>query len=969
MGLLDSNLVKSESIIKKNTLCVNKSLSEIYNFQTEINKDLIIEIFVNDTVDDNVTVAFSGTGYDGIDGNWLSPLFIPNQAISMSNNIITLKKGKTVLRLIRPRLNEYRSISAVTNVSNGAKLSISYYYNDSNLIEKSSLNGDNGTIRVANGKLYKLHIPDSSNVTLSSYMGVKLIDSYGIWSNVDIITDKNKTTRGYDVVIYPKTSYYIDLRNRIDSYTDILLTSIGGASCSYEITEEKTINYIPKTTLFTTTSSIGDALFYKRKIDDVTIVASVSVTNYVEGNNIISFSPRMSNNDTLGLNGQMIGTKNVGQSFNITSAGTYEIAFDSVEHLDKINVSAALMTGTEVTVEFYSLPYKIGVVSDRGISEYYSDNNILIEKYKENVRLYTHYENWEAWINSTNTILSIRKDSLYYEVIIAGLPNWKNGDSINVMGFIPYCQGGATAGNYSRETSVRLCMVTVLGNIYHNYPAADANDLTVVSNGISKFDLGSIYQTVYGDSSLSSERIPSLNSSLTSEEQKTHRYEPGLPAWNYQQHTENVGGYQDTDKTIEYGNGGQTPILNKKGYTHIRIVHPFDFGTNPQRPANPYQLGDFLCEPFAVKPKMTVFVPYVGINAKRNVILGTVDGGRSWYVLHELGIGSFMGKFGNSLNYSSIGTYVSGDLSVSERLYNYPKSDVKEPVNAFKYKAPVLISSIMTSGGKTTVTTSTAHGITDGMYIVFKKNNSGYFDFLSNTVVDGSAADLDSNSCGNGRFYAAKVLSSTTFELLQCMGGMDEKINAHHVHSANVSKDGVVISCGEQYPNGWVLYVPIHEIDDFEYKNIWAYKYYNPYVIRLNSSQNAVQRPVGFILNDDLEQSFLFASDEAHIDRGYIQITGRTDVMKRNSAGVFLGKLVDIDDISKTECVLELEETSLGLVKKQGFYIVLGMSRKTYISKDAKDWIEFPLVSKYQGEGIREIYFVSGYDVYKVSHK
>lgn len=969
MGLLDSNLVKSESIIKKNTLCVNSSLSELYNFQTEINKDLIIEIFVNDTVDDNVTVAFLGTGYNGTGSNWLSSIFIPNQAISISNNTITLKKGRTILRLIRPILNDYRLISAVTNVLNDAKLSINYYYNDSNLIEKSSLNGNNKTIRLANGKLYKLHILGSSAVTLSSYMGVRTIDPFGVSSTANIITDKNKITRGGNVIIYPETSYYIDLRNNFSNYSDILITSTGGASCSYEITEEKTINYIPKTYLFTTNSSIGDAYFYKRKIDDVTIVASISVTNYVEGANIISFSPRMSDNSELELNGRMIGTKNVGRSFNITSAGSYEIAFDSVEHLDKINVSASLMTGTEVTVEFYSLPYKIGVVSDRGISEYYSDNHILIEKHKEQVRLYSHYENWEAWINSANTSLFIKYNGQTYTIPIFNLPFWKNGDSINVMGFIPYMQGGALASNYSRETSVRLCMVTVLGNIYHNYPAADSNDSSVVSNGISKFDLGSIYQTVYGASSLSSERIPSLNSSLTSEEQKTHRYEPGLPAWNYQQHTENIGGYQDTDKTIEYGNGGQPPILNKKGYTHIRIVNFFDFGTNPQNPAYPHQLGGFLCEPFAVKPKMTVFVPYVGINAKRNVILGTVDGGRSWYVLHELGIGSFMGKFGNNLDYSSIGTYVSGDLSVSERLYNYPKSDDKEPVNAFKYKAPVLISSITTSGGKTTVTTSTAHEITDGKYIVFKKNNSGYFDFLSNTVVDGSTADLDSNSCGNGRFYAAKVLSPTTFELLQCMGGMDEKINAHHVHSANVSKDGVVISCGEQYPNGWVLYVPIHEIDDFEYKNIWAYKYYNPYIIRLNSSKNAVQRPVGFILNDDLEQSFLFGSDEAHIDRGYIQITGRTDVMKRNSAGVFLGKLVDIDDISKTECVLELEEASLGLIKKQGFYIVLGMSRKTYISKDAKDWIEFPLVSKYQGEGIREIYFVSGTDVYKVSHK
>ena len=742
------------------------------------------------------------------------------------------------------------------------------------------------------------------------------------------------------------------------------------ASCTFEVSEVESIPFTTRLGLFTTTESIGASLFYPRKTSDINILAIVTVTNLVDGGNVVEFFPTDSEgNANLDIKGKLLGTSSEGTIFNITAKGTYTVCFNVTESLYKINASASIVAGTEVTVEFIGLSYALPTLTDIQTKSYYESEGIIVNKYKSDVNLFSHFEDWEAWINSTNTILSIRKGSLHHEVVIVDLPNWEAGDFIMVMGFIPYAQGGATAGNYSRETSVRLCMVTMLGNIYHNYPAADANDTTVAGDGANKFDLSVIYQTVYGATSLSSERIPSNNATLTEEEQKTHRYEPGLPAWNYQQHTENVGGYQDTDKTIEYGNGGQPPILNKKGYKHIRIVHPFDFGTAPQNAGYSYQLSGTLCEPFAVKPKMTVFVPYGGISAKRNVILGTVDGGRSWYVLHELGIGDLMGKFGNSLDYSSIGTFVSGDLSVSERLYNYPKSDDKEPVNAFKYKAPVLISSIMTSGGKTTVTTSTAHGITDGKYIVFKKNNSGYFDFLSNTIVDGITADLDSNSCGNGRFYAAKVLSSTTFELLQCMGGMDEKINAHHVHSANVSKDGVVISCGEQYPNGWVLYVPIHEIDDFEYKNIWAYKYNNPYVIRLNSSKNAVQRPVGFILNDDAEQSFLFASDEAHIDRGYIQITGRTDVMKRNSAGVFLGKLVDIDDISKTECVLEMEEASLGIVKKQGFYIVLGMSRKTYISKDAKDWIEFPLISKYQGEGIREIYFVSGTDVYKVSHK
>lgn len=971
MGLLDSNMIKAEDFKKKNILCSSVSTSGTYSFATQEEKRLIVEINIAGVAATNISITFTAKNYRGISSNWISALFVSNPDVVVSSNVISLGNGRFKFELPRRDLASYSQIDIQTTVPPEANISMLYYYVEEKdiIIDSRNIALTDTIYSLPSKKKYLIRSLSMSSVTADNYLALHLEDKDSHWSINEIKSNSPRVVRAAELLFYPSSDYYIDLSDVTDNLKTLHITKAGTISCYYIIKEVEAIpDLVEKVSIYTTNKSLGDSYFYKRKPLDQMILATVTITKYVAGTNSISFHPRdISGRRLNDVVGSRVGSSVEGSVFEISGEGTFDVLFKLSKSVDRINSSADIMNGTEVTLEMRGIDYS---TPNEVVPEpFYKGEGILVEKYMSNVRLYSHYENWEAYINSTNDTLSIVRFGVKYNVTIDTLPGWKTGDSINVMGFIPYKQGGATADNYSRETSVRLCMVTSRGNIYHNYPAADSNDLSVVSGGISKFDLGTIYQTVYGATSLSSERIPSLNSSLTSEEQKTHRYEPGLPAWNYQQHTDNVGGYQDTDKTIEYGSGGQPPVLDKKNYKHIRIVHPFDFGTNPQNASYPYSLGGHLCEPFAIKPKMTVFTPYVGINAKKNIVLGTVDGGRSWYVLHELGIGSFMSKFGNSLDYSSIGTYVSGDLSVSERLYNYPASDDKEPANAFKYKAPVLISSIATSGGKTTVTTSTAHGITDGKYIVFKKNNSGYFDFLENTIVDGSTADLDSNSCGNGRFYAAKVLSSTTFELLQCMGGMDEKINTHHVHSANVSKDGVVISCGEKYPNGWVLYVPIHEIDDFEYKNIWAYKYNNPYIIRLNSSQNAVQRPVGFILNDDSEQSFLFGSDEAHIDRGYVQITGRTDVMKRNSAGVFLGNLVDIDDISKTECVLEMEEASLGIVKKQGFYIVLGMSRKTYISKDAKDWIEFPLISKYQGEGIREIYFISETNVYKVSHK
>lgn len=566
-------------------------------------------------------------------------------------------------------------------------------------------------------------------------------------------------------------------------------------------------------------------------------------------------------------------------------------------------------------------------------------------------------------------MLTVSDGNTISTVLLTALPSWKANDYITAIGFIPFKKGGPDSSGFAKEGNMRLCFFTQYGNIYHNFPAGDANDKTI-NGGMTDFDLSIIYEPVYRVSDnkiLSSERIPSTNASLTAEEQKIYRYEPGLPAWNYNQHTNNVGGLK-TDGTT-YGNGGLPPITERSGIKLIKIVHPFDFNTNPQDSTKPYVFGGYLGNAFSVKAKCTLFASYNTTNATKHIILSTTDGGRIWTVLHELGTNGSSTQYGNNLNYSSIGTYSSGELSLVKRSYVFPSEANKEPVNSFTYSTPLSVTNIVTANSKAIVSTSAAHGLKNGDLICFKKNSNGNYSFLENTVNSSNTTGLETNEVGNGRFYTCKVLSTTTFELLQNYAGVDEKIPTHHIHSSNALKDGFSISCGEAYPNGWVLFVPVPQIDNFDWFNNFTYRADNPYILRLTSTQRAVQRTVGFILNDDKDQTFIFASDEAHLKRS-VAIPGRTTLLPtRSSAGIFKGKLSEIDDLSLSECIYELEEASLGLVKSQEMLVMLGMSRYTYVSIGGENWIKLPIVSKYVGEQTGCIYVLSGTSVYKVIKK
>lgn len=975
MSLLSPTRVKSMPVNERLQLVSAASAATFANLNVEIQKDLTIVVVNSNSMTDyaGATISLVGTRLSNVGGFWLSSAMQPLLAGELTNNAVALKRGTTTFKVSSLSLSNYKTVRVDVTGTADSVLNVYAIWDDAAPVGDwitVSASAPYGKAKTTENNWKITVIP--KGVDDSNQVRVAHLRNGALWASSQMLSkDPQTQVDNYLVITAPTELYLNDIYALTEALLNITCTGTATAAIKVESKDDPVDASGFYKKQYTTTVSIGDAYNFVPDIRATHVLCRIDSTIAAGGSAVVGLLPRSSDNSALSMKFSEFGSSAApSNSVNITTSGTRYLYLPRTQQLGKVHSNCTITgTGNSVRVSmasyFGELPKTEENAAGTVLTNIFSGEGFSVDLHAT-AKKFAAYENWWASV-STLDVLTVSDGSTSAQIALTALPGWKSGDTIGAMGFIPYRQGGPTASNYSRETAMRLCFFTRLGNIYHNYPAA-ASDDSITSGGMGAFDLSAVYEpVVWSDGTvLSSERIPSTNAALTAEEKKVYRYEPGLPAWNYAQHTSNVGGLKADGSA--YGGGGLPPVLDKNGVKLIRMVHPFDFGTNPQDATRPYQMSSYLSNPFSIKPKCTIYTPYNGLNICKNVVLGTTDGGRIWVVLHELGSNSAQSNCGNNFDYSAIGIYTSGALSVVKRTYIYPDATTKDPANCFQYAAPLNVTAITTTAGKASIATELPHNFSTGDLICFKKNSSGNFDFLENSVTVGNAAAFASNSAGDGRFYRVKVTGTTTFELLQNYNGVDEKIATHHIHSSNPAKDGVVICCGEKYPAGWILFVRIPQIDDFEFFNLYTYRISNRYIYRLNSSQTAMQRAVGMVWRDDQDQTFLFASDEQNIAARPVTIPGRdaAAVPSRNTAGVFLGKMVDIDDITKAYAVCEMEEASLGLINTQNMYVVLGMSRKVYLSADAAKWVSFPLIAQYVGESNGAIYLIAGTSVYKV---
>lgn len=525
-------------------------------------------------------------------------------------------------------------------------------------------------------------------------------------------------------------------------------------------------------------------------------------------------------------------------------------------------------------------------------------------------------------VRSNNATISITDTTAKKTYTIAinstNFPNLISGSVGEFYYLMPWTRN---LSNAQTATSWRLVVVTNKGQIYHNFPSrAIGSDGAAVEGDIATFDESVVWDRP-------ERRYPSTNPGATGVE----IYYPGLSSMVYEYYPK-----LNTDESFvdTYGNGGFGKSITHKvlpGELGDDVVFPRFY--EPNRGKNILHSFATMCG-YEYGDKLTLIGTYRGPKGSRMCVFATHDGGRSWYNKYEFAAQTEDLADGVFINTSSIsGNYIDTSFVMNKRSLVIPSGEDKEPTTKFLLGSDVVVSAI-SKASQAVVTTATAHGLVTNDVVVFKKNTgsaetSTDWEWMTNET-------SSTSSGGNGMMFAVTVLTATTFKIREYVQSTENPLPCRHIHHINKVKDGWLIGTGEEYPKGWQLYIHAKNAD--EYSIIKAYTTLPTY--RLNSSEDGVQRLLGAMLLDDTDNSFVVALDSSMVTRPNITApSGRTFAVARNSMGIYKGKLSDIDDFTKYDCIYETPEPAYYFKEHFGAWMFLGQHGEFAISFDqGKTW-------------------------------
>lgn len=518
---------------------------------------------------------------------------------------------------------------------------------------------------------------------------------------------------------------------------------------------------------------------------------------------------------------------------------------------------------------------------------------------------------------------------------------------------VPYDRIGLTTDTVTYGgDDARIVVFTNKCQIYHNYPSTiDGADGNSVANGRYKFDESVVWDLPDRVNPVKTNSGDDATLIATGK----YKYMPCLPDHMYEMHPA-------INQTSPFGNHGfgatrtYTDSITRQQKTRARFFVPIR-GFYEGDAFN--WLGGCIQD-----TQMSAIGTYISAyNYMGRVVVFGTNNGREWFALKEYGAHgevivesangdtslqgpwSAFAEYGDAAtNRIRFGTNSMNDSSafvLKKRSQYSPNDYQKDPEvtydghtgHRFKYGSAVAISSIASSSADgIIVTTSANHGLVNGDIIVIEKNGSGNASW--NWLCAEGHDDLQA---GNGTIWKIQRLTDTTFRLMLEVENPNENLTVRHVHSLNYSKDGLIVSCGEEYPNGWIelIYKPIHDT----FSNSFAGNHYPVY--RLTSSAKSAQRTLGCELVDDgIDKMFYIGADTDIVKRNSnVLPEGRQIDFTSSSLGVYKGKVEDIDDYDKFECILPVNEPAYFFKIVQGIMIFCGQQGTVALSNDmGKSW-------------------------------
>lgn len=478
--------------------------------------------------------------------------------------------------------------------------------------------------------------------------------------------------------------------------------------------------------------------------------------------------------------------------------------------------------------------------------------------------------------------------------------------------------------------SVRLCVITDKGQIFHNYPSRDVMyEGHSVASDIIKFE-----ESVVWD--LPERKYPSPNYKHLD----TECYYPNLPDECYQYHPIP----NDSDEFVDnYGNGGfpRSTTVMKNG-DRVKVSRFYQYARTSQSNSF-YFIGTG-----ERNWKMNIIGTYRSNTEEgvRTCIFATHDGGRSWYCKYEFSdMGEYIFQQGHSDNWGKnfgnpvkcsenfILHSVTG-MSIRKRELILPQ---KEEDNVlFQWSEKIKVDVFISDNG-VVLETDVPHGLSTGNIIAINGNkcNNDRLSEISWMINN----HISSISCGNGILFKVDVLSKTKIKLYELVSSVNNTLPCRHVHHINLIKDGWIIGTGEIYPNSWLLYFQKKENDTYTLCNAWD----EFPIVRLNSSDTSIERTMGVILLDNIEKSLIYASDHDMSERkcGIV----KENNICRGSTGIFKGSLKDINDRNQFNCIFEASEPCFYFQKINDIFVFCGQRGELAISKklEPDSWITFSI--------------------------
>lgn len=465
---------------------------------------------------------------------------------------------------------------------------------------------------------------------------------------------------------------------------------------------------------------------------------------------------------------------------------------------------------------------------------------------------------------------------------------------------------------------VRLCVFTDKGQVFHNKPTREKS-----CDGFSKKDdIVRFEESVIWD--LPGRKHPSNN--IDGDECEC--YFPGLPDYCY---TYSPRINKDAEYKDQYGNGGfgKSVEVYEKGEKQT-CARFYQYARTLQSNALRFIGTGFRND------KMNLIGTYCS-NVEEGVrvcFFASSDGGRQWYCKYEFsdtGEYSFQQghsnawgtNFGNQIKLEKDVNCSDYNITVNKRNISLPENADGSVETSFRWKESGKVK--LVKAEKTAkVYTDQPHGLTTGNIVALLA-----YDSKPEAVSWMLSDKLDGGGNTGGFQFKVKVVDSYCFEIYELVSSAKPTLPCRHIHHINTLKDGWIIGTGEIYPNGWLLYVQQKMADTYSIVDASE----NLIMRRINTREDSVQRTMGLLLDDSSEKYIVYASDHDTLERKEIDKNNFADV-SRNSIGIFVGKLNDIDDRNAFECVYDASEPCYYFQKLDDMLVFTGQRGELAVCKD-----------------------------------